>query len=163
MLPLSSPLLLLQVSKLQSLGLAADHLAGDDRARHSGVMVRLRRDPLQLTLLLLYVTPEKAVSSCSFLPPAPQIVASGELGGVLRSLHNRQCLTRFMMYEAHCVSCQPVGPRLQTGLQEDRRAEAQVPGGALHGAYCYRYSEVGVLLLPTSTYLRLAPTPATPG
>ena len=65
-------------------------------------MIRLRKDPPQLTLL--YVTLEKVVSSCSFLPPAPQIVASGELGGVLQSLHNRQCLIKFMIDEAHCVS-----------------------------------------------------------
>ena len=83
MLPLSSPLLLLQVSKLQSLGLAAEHLAGDNRARHSGVMVRLRRDPPQLTLL--YLMPEKVVSSCSFLPPAPQIVSVGQ--GLGRPAH----------------------------------------------------------------------------
>ena len=87
-----SPLISLihdQVTKLKSLGIEADHLAGDDRARESRVLNRMRQQPAGPTML--YVTPEK-------------IVNSGSLMEALLSAYNRDGLTRFVIDEAHCVS-----------------------------------------------------------
>ena len=78
-----------QVTKLNSLGISADHLAGDDRAREARVLNRMRQQPAGPTLL--YVTPEK-------------IVNSGSLMEALLSAYNRDGLTRFVIDEAHCVS-----------------------------------------------------------
>ena len=87
-----SPLISLihdQVTKLKSLGIEADHLAGDDRGREMRVLNRMRQQPAGPTML--YVTPEK-------------IVNSGGMMEALLSAYNRDGLTRFVIDEAHCVS-----------------------------------------------------------
>ena len=78
-----------QVSKLQSLGIAADHLAGDDPAKQARVLMSMRRQTPTPTLL--YVTPEK-------------VVASDELRRALTTVYNMGALNRFVIDEAHCVS-----------------------------------------------------------
>ena len=88
-----------QVTKLQGIGLAADHLAGDDPGRHARILTAMRGTPPAPTLL--YVTPEK-------------VVASTDLRGALTSVYNRGQLDRFVIDEAHCVSqvcpSQPITP-----------------------------------------------------
>uniref|UniRef100_A0A0K2SVZ2 RecQ-like DNA helicase BLM n=1 Tax=Lepeophtheirus salmonis TaxID=72036 RepID=A0A0K2SVZ2_LEPSM len=78
-----------QVSKLNGLGIPADHLSGDDYGRQRKIYDKLRL--LTPGLTLLYVTPEK-------------ISASNELNGVFSSLYSRKLLNRFVIDEAHCVS-----------------------------------------------------------
>ena len=78
-----------QVSKLQSLGIAADHIAGDDPAKQARVLRSMRSQ--SPTPTLLYVTPEK-------------VVASDELRRALKSVYDMGALNRFVIDEAHCVS-----------------------------------------------------------
>ena len=78
-----------QVSKLKSLGIAADHLAGDDPAKQARILMSMRRQPPTPTLL--YVTPEK-------------VVASDDLRQALKAVYNMGALNRFVIDEAHCVS-----------------------------------------------------------
>ena len=78
-----------QVSKLQSLGIAADHIAGDDPAKQARVLRSMRSQ--SPTPTLLYVTPEK-------------VVASDELRRAMKSVYDMGALNRFVIDEAHCVS-----------------------------------------------------------
>ena len=78
-----------QVSKLQSLGIAAEHLAGDNPAKQARILKEMRRQPPMPTLL--YVTPEK-------------VVASEDLRKTLKAVNNMGALNRFVFDEAHCIS-----------------------------------------------------------
>ena len=78
-----------QVSKLQSLGIAAEHLAGDYPNEQARILKEMRRQPSTPTLL--YVTPEK-------------VVASEDLRKTLKAVNNMGALSRFVFDEAHCVS-----------------------------------------------------------
>ncbi len=69
-----------QVSKLNGLGIPADHLSGEDYARQRLIYDKLKFAKPALTLL--YVTPEK-------------ISASQGLNGVFTSLYERNLLTRY--------------------------------------------------------------------
>ncbi len=91
-----SPLISLihdQVSKLKELGVAAEHLSGDDWNRQKAIYSQLRNfDPgAGGGSLLLYVTPEKVSSSAG-------------LNDIFAGLYQRQLLRRLVIDEAHCVS-----------------------------------------------------------
>ncbi|TRY63016.1 hypothetical protein TCAL_00799 [Tigriopus californicus] len=78
-----------QVTKLNGLGIPADHLCGEDFTRQRLVYDKLRFKTPALTLL--YVTPEK-------------ISASEALKSIFTQLHENGKLNRFVIDEAHCVS-----------------------------------------------------------
>ena len=101
-----SPLISLihdQVTKLKGLGIPADHLSGQAEGKHRQIYASLHnlspdsqsdRDLKAYSMAppqLLYVTPEKLVSS-------------GGLDRVLQSLYERNFLNRIVIDEAHCVS-----------------------------------------------------------
>ena len=92
-----SPLISLihdQVTKLKGLGIPADHLSGENGGRHRQIYASLHSlSPSSQSGCpsLLYVTPEKLVSS-------------GGLDRVLQSLYDRDLLSRIVIDEAHCVS-----------------------------------------------------------
>merc|ERR1719376_1314101 len=81
-----------QISKLNDLGIPAEHLSGSDKSweKQRDIYDSLRT-PGDTNLKLLYVTPEK-------------IKASGALNDVLLALYKRNKLDRFVIDEAHCVS-----------------------------------------------------------
>lgn len=78
-----------QVTKLNGLGIPADHLCGEDFTRQRIVYDKLRFKKPAITLL--YVTPEK-------------ISASEALKSIFAQLHQNGKLNRFVIDEAHCVS-----------------------------------------------------------
>ncbi|KNE69268.1 RecQ family ATP-dependent DNA helicase [Allomyces macrogynus ATCC 38327] len=88
-----TPLLSLMQDQVQALldkGIAAAALFGDqDRANRTRILQYLRTSPPRVNLL--YVTPES-------------LSRSGEIMGILRTLHRSGFLARFVVDEAHCLS-----------------------------------------------------------
>lgn len=91
-----SPLLSLiqdQVQSLNKLGVDAVFLASsqDYNTEQVEITQRLRNTGPHDGVKLLYITPEKLTNS-------------NQIQGILRSLHNRKLLSRFVIDEAHCLS-----------------------------------------------------------
>ncbi|XP_048583683.1 Bloom syndrome protein homolog isoform X3 [Nematostella vectensis] len=83
-----------QVQRLNSMRVPATHLSGDVTSAEANRHVSSVYQDLSLrqpSLKLVYITPEK-------------LSASGKLHSVLKSLHNRGLLDRFVIDEAHCIS-----------------------------------------------------------
>ncbi|QQP41886.1 Bloom syndrome protein -like protein, partial [Caligus rogercresseyi] len=78
-----------KVTKLNGMGIPADHLIGDDYGRQRKIYEKLRL--LTPQIIFLCVTPEK-------------VSASQKHNGVSRSLYSRDPLKRFVIDKANCVS-----------------------------------------------------------